>query len=76
MPAKIRRARAKPAPAPLIHIGASKTTIDAAHAAIANILAAPHADEATKRAALQAFKDAVAVNGVRLEHFTVYGGGK
>ena len=56
-----------------IQIGADHVTIAAAQKAIVAILSAPHADEQTKRDALQALGAVCKVQNVSISGCTFYG---
>jgi hypothetical protein len=52
--------------APMLNIGASRSTVAEARAAINDILAAPHVDNNTKVEALRALNSVCAVNGASI----------
>jgi hypothetical protein len=54
----------------LIHIGNTKETVQEVTVSILGILAAPHADERTKRVALKSLSDTLGINNVSINNST------
>jgi hypothetical protein len=59
--------------APMIYVGCAEASVKAAQAAIASILSAPHADESTKRVALQALHGLCGVEGTVIQNCHLQG---
>jgi hypothetical protein len=68
---KRKSARREPQPSIGIQIGSSPQSVAEYRAAIFEILTAPHADQETKRKALETLKDVCAVNGTTISGCTL-----